>query len=205
MSSTTQGTWSRAIARVGLPAGGWRSGLRWVSALLAHRPFSGYGFDEQADRSNTVRYYLGRARRARDAGDFEQAVCEARRALESNSQDPWVLALLGQCLFRKPASDLLGARTALERAWSLDPTNGYFVGLLLDVLDAQGDVGARHDLLTWAWWRGAPVERWLPDGPSMTRVPRDAQDLSVAPPSVLRPSVEDRRGSQLRTVLSAHG
>lgn len=204
MSSATQGTWSRAIARVGLPVGGLRSGMRWVSALLAYRPFSGYGFDEQADRSNTVRYYLGRARRARDAGDFERAVREARRALEWNGQDPWVLALLGQCLFRKPECDLPGARAALERAWSLDPTNGYFVGLLLDVLDAQGDVGGRHDLLTWAWWRGAPVERWLPGGPSMTGAPRDVQDV-FAPPAVLRPAVGDRHVSRRHTVLSAHG
>jgi tetratricopeptide (TPR) repeat protein len=205
MLSATQGTWSRAIARVGLPGGGWRSGIRWVSALLAHRPFSGYGFHEQADRSNTVRYHLGRARRAREAGDFEQAVREARRALEWNGQDPWVLALLGQCLFRKPERDLPGARAALERAWSLDPTNGYFVGLLLDVLDAQGDVAARHDLLTWAWWRGAPVERWLPDGPLMTGVPRDGQDVSAVPPAVLRPAVEDWQASRRDAVLSGHG
>ena len=179
--------------------------MRWVSALLAHRPFSGFGFDDQADRLNTVRYHLGRARRARDAGDFEQAVREARRALAWNGQDPWVLALLGQCLFRKPDRDLSGARAALERAWSLDPTNGYFVGLLLDVLDAQGDVGARHDLLTWAWWRGAPVERWLPDGPPVAGVPRSGRDVSAVPPSVLKPAVKDRHVSARHTVLSAHG
>ena len=204
MLSATQGTWSRAIARVGLPGGRWRGGMRLVSALLAHRPFSGYGFDEQADRSNRVRYPLGRARRARDGGDFERAVREARRALEWNDQDPWVLALLGQCLFRQPWRDLAGARAALERAWSLDPTNGYFVGLLLDVLDAQRDAGARHDLLTWAWWRGAPVERWLPDGPVLTGVPRDGQDVSAAPPSGVQPAVEDRQVARRPTVLSAH-
>src|SRR4030095_8128592 len=33
---------------------------------------------------------------------------------------------------------------------------------LLDVLDAQGDTQGRADLLAWAWWQGAPVERWLP-------------------------------------------
>ncbi len=205
MLSATQGTWSRAIARVGLPDGGWRSGIRWVSALLAHRPFSGHGLDEQADRSNTVRYYLGRARRAREAGDFEQAVREARRALEWNDQDPWVLALLGQCLFRNPDRDLSGARAALERACSLDPTNGYFVGLLLDVLDAQRDVAARDDLLTWAWWRGAPVERWLPDGPPMAGVPRDGQKIPAVPPTGQRPSVGTEPISRRHTVLLARG
>jgi tetratricopeptide (TPR) repeat protein len=179
--------------------------MRWVSALLAYRPFSGLGFDEQADRSNRVRYHLGRARRAREAGDYDRAIREARRALKWNDQNPWALALLGQCLFRKPERDLLGARATLERAWSLDPTNGYFVGLLLDVLDAQGDLGARQDLLTWAWWRGAPVERWLPSGPLMTRVPRDGQHATAAAPSVLTPSAGDRDAARRHTVLSAHG
>jgi tetratricopeptide (TPR) repeat protein len=205
MLSATQGTWSRAIARVGLPGGGWRSGIRWVSALLVHRPFSGHALDEQADRSNRVRYHLGRARRDRDAGNFEQAVHEARRALEWNDQDPWVLALLGQCLFRKPDRDLSGARAALERAWSLDPTNGYFVGLLLDVLDAQCDVAARNDLLTWAWWRGAPVQRWLPNGPLMAGLPRDGQVMPAVPPKVQRPSVGTGPISRRHTALSAHG
>jgi hypothetical protein len=55
----------------------------------------------------------------------------------------------------------------LERACALDPSNGYFVGLLLGVLKAQGDVEGSRNLLTWAWWQGAPVERWLPDGPPL--------------------------------------
>jgi tetratricopeptide (TPR) repeat protein len=178
--------------------------MRWASALLAHRPFSGYAFDEQADRSNTVRYYLGRARRARDVGDFDQAIREARSALEWNGQNPWVLALLGQCLFRKQRRDLNGARAALERAWSLDPTNGYFVGLLLDVLDAQGDAAARTDLLTWAWWRGAPVERWLPDGPSIVAQSQHGQDGSPASETVLTRVDRDQRASQDRASVSVH-
>jgi len=75
------------------------------------------------------------------------------------------MALLGQCLARQRKPDLDYARRALECARALDPTNGYFVGLLLDVLDAQGDADARAEVLAWAWWSGAPVERWLPDGP----------------------------------------
>jgi uncharacterized protein HemY len=178
--------------------------MRRVVALLAHRPFSGYAFDEHAERSNTVRYHLGRARRARDAGDFDGAIREARSALEWNAQNPWVLALLGQCLFRKQRRDLNGARAALERAWSLDPTNGYFVGLLLDVLDAQGDVAARTDLLTWAWWRGAPVERWLPDGPSMVPPFRDGRS-DARPAQTPRISIRhDRRDARDRAAVSVH-
>jgi hypothetical protein len=75
------------------------------------------------------------------------------------------MALLGQCLLRQNKPDLGGARRVLERARSLDPTNGYFVRLLLDVLQAQGDDQGRADVLAGAWWNGAPVDRWLPAGP----------------------------------------
>jgi hypothetical protein len=115
-------------------------------------------------RSERSRYHLGRARVARDAGHPEVGVREARRALAHTPSNPWVLAVLGQCLLRQAEPDLAGARRATEQAWALDPTNGYFVRLLLHVLDAQGDIVARAELLDWAWWKGAPVERWLPDG-----------------------------------------
>jgi hypothetical protein len=70
---------------------------------------------------------------------------------------------------RQDRPDFQSARRALERACALDPANGYFVRLLLDVLSAQGDRRAREDALAWAWWNGAPVERWLPDGPPIRR------------------------------------
>ena len=117
-------------------------------------------------RSDRVRFHLGRGRRARDAGRYEQGAREARRALLENAGNPWAYSLLGQCLFRQAEPDLAGARLALERACALDPTNGYFVRLLLEVLDAQGDREHRENVLAWAWWAGAPVERWLgPAGP----------------------------------------
>ena len=95
---------------------------------------------DQLRSMEQLRYHLGRGRRARDAGRFEDGAAEARKALSANPQSAWALALLGQCLSRQRRPDLHGARRALERAQALDPTNGYFVGLLLDVLDAQGDV-----------------------------------------------------------------
>ena len=80
-----------------------------------------------------------------------------------------ILVALPTPLSRQREPDLHGARVVLERAQALEPTNGYFVSLLLDVLDAQGDTQARVDTLAWAWWKGAPVERWLPDGPPIQR------------------------------------
>jgi predicted Zn-dependent protease len=130
------------------------------------------------ERAATVRYYLGRGRRAREAGRFEAACSEARRAIDANPGNPWSHALLGQCLLRQRRPDLVEARRALERACALDQTNGYFVRLLLEVLDAQGDVAARQDALAWAWWRGAPVDRWLPNG---APVPRQSEDSASKP------------------------
>jgi hypothetical protein len=121
-----------------------------------------------------VQYHLGRGRRAREAGRFDSGVYEARRALAANPREPWALALMGQCLMRKPSPDVGGARQALERARAIEPHNGYFVRLLLDVLDAQGDRNARARLLDEAWWTGAPVDRWLPDGPSRPWADRPA-------------------------------
>jgi hypothetical protein len=135
-----------------------------------------------------MRYHLGRGRRARDAGRFEVGAAEAQRALNENPHNPWAMALLGQCLYRQRTPDLAGARRSLERARALDPTNGYFVGLLLDVLDAQGDAQARADVLAWAWWSGAPVERWLPDGPPRRRASREAAPSVSETTDVARPS-----------------
>jgi len=151
------------------------SKLDWVAGPLVHLarwrfPWGGMTPDERALRDRLrsmerLRYHLGRGRLARDAGRFEDGAAEARKALEANPQSAWALALLGQCLARQRRPDLRGARWALERAQALEAHNGYFVRLLLDVLDAQQDAQARADLLAWAWWQGAPVERWLPDGP----------------------------------------
>jgi hypothetical protein len=159
----------------------WR--FSWSMApRQASRGTAGLGVEDvQRQRRNQFRYHLHRGRRAREAGQYEQGVAEARRALGVNANDPWALALLGQCLQRQRASDLHGARAALERAWSLEPTNGYFVGLLLDVLTAQGDGSGCMDLLTWAWWRGAPVERWLPNGLPMPRHQAGAVATSDGP------------------------
>jgi len=120
-------------------------------------------------------------------------VAEARQAVALYPSDPWALALLGQCLQRQRASDPVGARRALERAWTLDQTNGYFVGLLLDVLRAQGDTAAARNVLEWSWWRGAPVERWLPDGPSMTEEARGTESTAKPVPGTA-PAAETPRG-----------
>lgn len=175
----------------------WRLSWNFVPAIPVRRRTTQVRADDPTRRFNQFRYHLGRGRRAREVGRFEQGAVEARRALALYPTHPWALALLGQCLQRQRSSDLAGARRALEKASALDPSNGYFVGLLLGVLQAQGDVQAAHDLLTWAWWHGAPVERWLPVGPPMPerQLPADvgaaaeADARRTAPPApTARPS-----------------
>jgi tetratricopeptide (TPR) repeat protein len=165
--------------------------LDWVAGPLVHlarwRFIWGVmspeqrAMQEQLRSMERLRYHLGRGRLARDAGRYEDGAAEARKALAANPQSAWALALLGQCLARQRRPDLPAARRALERAQALEPTNGYFVRLLLDVLDAQGDVQGRADLLAWAWWQGAPVERWLPDGPPIRRAGQAAAQREPAP------------------------
>lgn len=174
----------------------WRLPWRFGAAKPVRRRIMQACPDGRAERVTRFRYHLGRGRRAREAGRYERGVIEARRALALNGGDPWALALLGQCLLRQQDSDLTGARRALERACALAPSNGYFVGLLLDVLKAQGDAEAARNLLTWAWWHGAPVERWLPEGPPLRAGERRAAPTGADTPSVAptAPSVKRSTG-----------
>jgi tetratricopeptide (TPR) repeat protein len=187
MVSTNIGGTAGSLAVVLRQRQWWRLPARFWSV---RRPAQQTGSDDQAERHHRFRYHLGRGRRAREAGRFEHGAAEARKAVALNPGDPWALALLGQCLQQQRATDLDGARRAFERAWALDPTNGYFVGLLLGVLSAQGDVEASRNLLEWAWWRGAPVERWLPGGPPM---PSPERRTAYAEPAARDARIASRR------------
>ncbi|MCC6173715.1 MAG: hypothetical protein IT305_00290 [Chloroflexi bacterium] len=161
------GTAVRGLSRL---APGWLALVRPGASVAEQIRARGLAFEDVAERADRVRYHLGRGRRAREAGRYERGAHEAREALALNAGNPWAYALLGQCLMRQATPDLVEARHALERACALAPANGYFVRLLLDVLDAQGDITGRDDALAWAWWNGAPVERWLAgEAPDLAR------------------------------------
>ena len=145
--------------------GQWIRQLEQVVTGIRRWP-AGPASDDQ--RLLQAQYHLGRGRRAREAGRPAWGVQEARRAIALNPENPWAHALLGQCILRARPIDLANlaaSRQALDRARFLDPTNGYFVRLSLELLHAQHDLRGRSELLGRAWWAGAPVERWLPDGP----------------------------------------
>jgi len=168
---------------------------RWRSLLGVKTPDE-RALQDQMHSMERLRYHLGRGRLARDAGRFEDGATEARKAVSANPQSAWALALLGQCLARQRRPDLHAARWALERAQALEPHNGYFVGLLLDVLGAQGDAQGRADLLSWAWWQGAPVERWLPDGPPIQSSTRPVDDREPVRAGRRAPAMSERAEPQ---------
>lgn len=168
--------------------------LGFISWYVAH----GNGTQNLSQRLRTdrSRYHLSRSQRLRDARRYEAAIREARRALALTPSHPWALAVLGQCLLRQQSPDLTAARRVTEQAWALDPTNGYFVRLLLDVIDAQGDIIARAELLDWAWWKGAPVERWLPHG----ALRRSREDVACPAASLASGMTADQPLSQRQAV-----
>jgi predicted Zn-dependent protease len=141
---------------------------------LASRAAHVVGLAPSAERpSERARYHLGRGRRARDRGRFDVGAGEARKALRHDPTSAWAHALLGQCLLRQRCVDLAAAQQAIERACALSPTNGYFVRLLLQVLEVQGDERARDLAVAKAWWAGAPVERWMKPRQTPRRQPLD--------------------------------
>jgi predicted Zn-dependent protease len=143
-----------AVPRAIAPAGAWNALARRVAHVVGLAPSA-------ERRSERARYHLGRGRRARDRGRFDVGTREARQALRYDPTSAWAHALLGQCLLRQRCVDLAAAQQAIERACALSPTNGYFVRLLLQVLEVQGDTQARDLAVAKAWWAGAPVERWM--------------------------------------------
>lgn len=145
----------------------WGQWIRQLEQMVtgARSEQAGPSSNDQELVQRRVQYHLGRGRRAREAGRPARGVQEAHRAIALNPCNPWAHALLGQCLLLTRPADLGEARRSLDRARFLDPTNGYFVRLSLEVLHAQHDLRGRAELLSRAWWAGAPVERWLPSGP----------------------------------------
>ena len=189
MIGETAVRWRRRLpARPPVGAVDWRNGSSRPSARGRNvaRGMAVYRGAERIarERAERARFHLGRGRLAREAGRFEEAAGEARRALVQRPLDPWAHALLGQALLRQRRPYLAEARRALEEACALSPKNGYFVGLLREVLSAQGDASARRELTDRAWWSGAPVERWLESPARQTTPSRAAapRAMTALPP-----------------------
>ena len=89
--------------------------------------------DDSAARArcrDRARFHLGRARRAKDRGDYRAAAREIERALRYDDTSEAYFQVLGQCHLYGPQPDPAAALRALERALGLNPRNGYTVKAL---------------------------------------------------------------------------
>lgn len=85
--------------------------------------------EHSADWTGDARFHLGRARRALDHGDVQQAEREARRALELDAVSPWALVVLGRCALAQDRP--WDAVQAFSRAYNRAPNNRYVMALLV--------------------------------------------------------------------------
>jgi tetratricopeptide (TPR) repeat protein len=114
-----------------------------------------------------AQYHLGRARRAKDRGQYRDAAREIERALQYDDTRESYFQVLGQCYRNSTPPESARARWALERAFALNPRNGYTIRLLLELFQAEGDSEAARLLIQRALAAGAPTGAW---GPALERL-----------------------------------
>jgi tetratricopeptide (TPR) repeat protein len=107
-------------------------------------------------------FHLGRARRAKDRGNFRGAAREIARGLQFDDTSEAYFQVLGQCHLHDSPADFSAARRALERAFALNPRNGYTIKLLLQVHEAEGNRAAARATIERALANGAPTAAWSP-------------------------------------------
>ena len=107
-----------------------------------------------------AKFHLGRARRAKDRGQYGAAAREIERALRYDDTSEAYFQVLGQCHLHGTPRDLPAARAALERAFALNPRNGYTIKLLLQVCEALGNTVAAKNTLERALAAGVPPAVW---------------------------------------------
>jgi hypothetical protein len=72
--------------------------------------------------------------------------------------------VLGEALQAGPTPDRVGARTALEAAFALEPSNAYVVDRLRELYWQLADTSALASLLRRALAAGMPISLWDPSG-----------------------------------------
>jgi tetratricopeptide (TPR) repeat protein len=117
-------------------------------------------FTDWARCRDRAQFHLGRARRAKDRGRYEEAAREIERALRYDDTSEAYFQVLGQCHLRGAARNLAAARWALERAFARNPRNGYTIQLLLELHEADGNPAAARNVLERAIGAGAPEPPW---------------------------------------------
>jgi len=148
-------TWQRMYASRGLAHGALADRQ---AAIHRYDPIDDYS--DWARCRDRARFYLGRARRAKDHGNFRDGVREIERALQYDDTSEAYFQVLGQCHLLSDAPSLPAARQALERALTLNPRNSYTIKLLLQVYEADGNDVAARSTIERALAAGAPIGVW---------------------------------------------
>jgi tetratricopeptide (TPR) repeat protein len=113
-----------------------RSDLDSRAAIHRYNPTDDFrGWASCRDRAQ---FHLGRARRAKDRGDYRTAAREIERALEYDDTSEAYFLVLGQCHLRGAPPDHAAARRVFERALAINPLNPYTMKLLLEAYQADG-------------------------------------------------------------------
>jgi Tfp pilus assembly protein PilF len=86
-----------------------------------------------------AQFHLGRARRAKDRGDYRTAAREIERALDYDDTNEAYFLVLGQCHLHGNPVDPAAARQAFERALMINPQNAYTLKLLSNVRHRDGN------------------------------------------------------------------
>lgn len=107
-------------------------------------------------------FHLGRARRAKDRRQYHEAAREIERALTYDDTSEAYFQVLGQCLLQRTPPDLTAARRALERAFALNPRNGYTIRLLIEAYVRADKPEAARVTIERALAAGALPGAWQP-------------------------------------------
>jgi len=108
-----------------------RAGLDNPAAIHGYDPID--DFRSWSACRDRAQFHLGRARRAKDRGDYRAAAREIERALDYDDTSEAYFLVLGQChLYGNPVNPT-AARRAFQRALAINPLNTYAMKLLLAV------------------------------------------------------------------------
>jgi tetratricopeptide (TPR) repeat protein len=118
-------------------------------------------FSAWARCRDRAQFHLGRARRAKDHGRFDDAAREIERALRFDDTSEAYFLVLGQCHLGRKDPNWQAARAAFERAFSINPRNGYTIKFLLDLYLADHNQSAARRTVERAVAAGAPAQHWF--------------------------------------------
>jgi tetratricopeptide (TPR) repeat protein len=158
-----------------------RSAGEGRAAIHSYDPID--DFSAWARCRDRAQFHLGRARRAKDHGRYDDAAREIERALRFDDTSEGYFQVLGQCHLYGSRPNRAAARAAFERAFAINPRNGYTIKYLLDLYLPEGNlVGARRTVER-AWAAGAPVAHWRAylerSAADETRTPEGAVSLTA--------------------------